>query len=105
MRVTNAVTTAIVAQNYDEALRLRGKSFQESFRTVRTLVRALPHPPTPGQRRMRIAVLNAGGPAPGMNTAVRAAVRFAVDKGHIVLGIRNGFHGLIEDDISNKWIG
>ncbi|MCO5185263.1 MAG: 6-phosphofructokinase [Anaerolineae bacterium] len=100
LRVTNAVTTAIVAQNYDEALRLRGKSFQESFRTVRTLVRALPHPPTPGQRRMRIAVLNAGGPAPGMNTAVRAAVRLAVDKGHIVLGIRNGFHGLIEDDIS-----
>lgn len=42
LRVTNAVTTAIVAQNYDEALRLRGKSFQESFRTVRTLVRALP---------------------------------------------------------------
>lgn len=105
LRVTHAVSAAIAARNYDEALRLRGKSFQESFRTVRTLVRALPHPPTPGQRRLRIAVLNAGGPAPGMNTAVRAAVRLAVDKGHIMLGVRNGFHGLIEDDIAEmEWM-
>ena len=31
--------------------------------------------PQPGQKRLRLAVLNAGAPAPGMNTAVRAAVR------------------------------
>ena len=34
-----------------------------------------------------------------MNTAVRAAVRMAIDKGHKVLGIHRGFEGLIEDDI------
>ncbi|HNB53483.1 MAG TPA: 6-phosphofructokinase, partial [Anaerolineales bacterium] len=34
-----------------------------------------------------------------MNTAVRAAVRIGVDKGHIMLGIRNGFEGFIAGDI------
>jgi 6-phosphofructokinase 1 len=100
LAITQAVGTAMAAKNYSEALRLRGKSFQQSFRTVRTMVRALPHPPTPGQRRMRIAVVNSGGPAPGMNTGVRAAVRLGTDKGHIMLGVKNGFHGLVDGDIT-----
>ncbi len=46
-----------------------------------------------------MAVMHAGGPAPGMNTAVRAAVRLGVDKGHIMLGVQNGFRGLIDGEI------
>jgi 6-phosphofructokinase 1 len=34
-----------------------------------------------------------------MNTAARAAVRLALDRGHVVLGIRNGVEGLLQDDI------
>ena len=97
--ITHAVAEASEAQNFTEAMHLRGKGFRESFDIVRTMVRALPHPPTPGQRRMRIAVLNAGGPAPGMNTAVRTAVRLGTDKGHIMMGVNNGFRGLTEGDI------
>jgi 6-phosphofructokinase 1 len=78
---------------------LRGKGFQEAFRTLRTLVRTRPHPPRPDQQRLRLAVLTAGGPAPGMNTAVRTAVRLGIDKGHIVLGVEQGFQGLIEGHI------
>ena len=78
---------------------LRGRSFRESFRTVRTLVRALPHDPVPGQVRRRIAILHSGGPAPGMNTAVRAAVRLGTDKGHTMLGVSNGFPGLARGEI------
>ncbi|HLF91465.1 MAG TPA: 6-phosphofructokinase [Anaerolineales bacterium] len=96
---THAVNEAIKTQNFDMAMSLRGGSFADSFRIVRTLVRALPHPPKPGQRRLRLAVMHAGGPAPGMNTAVRAAVRIGVDKGHILMGIRNGFEGFIAGDI------
>jgi 6-phosphofructokinase 1 len=96
---TRSVAEASAARDFKRALQLRGSSFNESFDIVRTMVRALPHPPTPGQRRMRIAVMNAGGPAPGMNTAVRTAVRLGTDKGHIMLGVSNGFHGLIEGDI------
>ncbi|GAB4580394.1 MAG: 6-phosphofructokinase [Anaerolineales bacterium] len=96
---TRLVNQAIKSQNFEQAMQLRGGSFSDAFRIVRTLVRALPHPPKPGQRRLRLAVMHGGGPAPGMNTAVRAAVRIGVDKGHIMLGIRNGFEGFIAGDI------
>jgi 6-phosphofructokinase 1 len=43
--------------------------------------------------------MNAGTLAPGMNTAVRAAVRLGIDKGHRVFGAKRGFKGLIENDI------
>jgi 6-phosphofructokinase 1 len=44
-------------------------------------------------------VFNAGAPAPGMNTAARAAVRIGLDRGHIMLGINNGFEGLAEGQV------
>jgi len=54
---------------------------------------------------MRIAVMHAGGPAPGMNTALRAAVRLGVDKGHIMLGVRNGFRGLVDGEVEElSWM-
>ncbi len=96
---TRAVAKSITAHNYDEAMDLRGSSFKEAFRTLRTFVRALPHEPPSGQKPLRLAVINAGGPAPGMNTATRAAVRLGLDKGHIMLGIRNGFRGMIDGEI------
>lgn len=46
-----------------------------------------------------IGVLTSGGDAPGMNAAVRAAVRAATGKGLNVLGIRRGYVGLIEKDV------
>ena len=96
---TQEVPKAIAAGDYERAMALRGSSFNEAFRTFRTLSRALPHTPKPDQRRLRLAILTAGASAPGMNTAVHAAARMAIDQGHIVLGVRNGFQGLIEDQI------
>ncbi len=96
---TQAVAKAIAAQQYDKAMDLRGGSFKEAFRIFRTLVRAFPHQLKEGQRPLRLAVMNAGGPAPGMNTAIRAAVRLGLDKGHTMLGIENGFGGFIAGEI------
>lgn len=60
---------------------LRGGASATSYRAFRTLVRTLPHAADPQQRSLRLAVLNAGGPAAGMNTATRAAaVRLGLDK-------------------------
>ncbi len=95
---TRAVADAIARQDYEAALSARGRSFAASFRVLRTLVRALPHPPEPGKPRRRIAVLHSGAPAPGMNTAVRAAVRLGTDRGHLMYGVQNGFQGLIAGD-------
>jgi 6-phosphofructokinase 1 len=96
---TRAVADAVAAHNYEKAMEMRGGSFKEAFRTMRTLVRALPHPPKPGQRQLRLAVMHAGSPAPGMNTAVRAAVRLGLDNGHTMLGVRNAFKGLVDGEI------
>lgn len=48
----------------------------------------------------RIGVLTSGGDAPGMNAAVRAVVRSAIHMGIECVGIRRGFHGLINGDIT-----
>ncbi len=102
---TQAVAGAIAVRDYETAMELRGKSFKESFQILRTFVRALPHDPPVGQKRLRLAVMNAGGPAPGMNTAVRAAVRLGLDRGHIMIGIRDGFVGLAEGRIEElEWM-
>jgi 6-phosphofructokinase 1 len=63
------------------------------------MVRALPHSRAADQKRFRIGVLNAGAPAPGMNTAAKAAIRLGLDQGHIMLGVRNGFEGLANGDV------
>src|SRR5213078_2514192 len=44
----------------------------------------------------RIAVLTSGGDAPGMNAALRAVVRVGVSSGLEVIGVRQGYTGLIE---------
>ena len=46
----------------------------------------------------RIGVLTSGGDAPGMNAAVRAVVRTAMDCGIECVGIRRGWNGLINSD-------
>lgn len=99
---TRSVPAAIAAGDYGRALALRGRSFGEMERTFQAMARALPGV-TP-QLRRRIAVLHAGGPAPGMNTAVRAAVRLGLYHGHAVSVVRNGFDGLIAGQVEDfQW--
>jgi len=94
------VNDALGAREFDRARELRGASFNDALRTFKTLQRALPHPPAAGQRRLRLGILHAGAAAPGMNAAVRAAVRLATDDGHVALGVRRGFHGLVAADLA-----
>ncbi len=47
----------------------------------------------------RIGVLTSGGDAPGMNAAIRAVTRLALYKGIEVMGIYNGYQGLIDGDV------
>ncbi|HYZ22844.1 MAG TPA: ATP-dependent 6-phosphofructokinase [Rhodopila sp.] len=43
-----------------------------------------------------IAVLTSGGDAPGMNAAIRAVTRSALDQGFVVSGVLQGWQGLVE---------
>jgi hypothetical protein len=43
-----------------------------------------------------IAVLTSGGDAPGMNAAIRAVTRSALDEGMTVFGVLQGWQGLVD---------
>ena len=47
---------------------------------------------------MRIGVLTAGGDCPGLNAVIRAVIRCASADDVDVLGIKNGWRGLVEND-------
>ena len=46
----------------------------------------------------RIGILTSGGDAPGMNAAIRAAVRNCLQRGITPVGIHRGYNGLIQGD-------
>ena len=95
---TRAVAKRIADQDYDGAMKLRGGSFTEMFRIFNRMAEAVPSvaPPT---RPRRLAIVHAGALAPGMNPAVRAAVRLGLDRGHTMLGVHGSFQGLIDGRI------
>lgn len=52
----------------------------------------------------KIGILTSGGDAPGMNAAVRAAVRKGISMGMEVYGIERGYEGLLDGDIKKmEW--
>jgi 6-phosphofructokinase 1 len=46
----------------------------------------------------RIAVLTSGGDSPGMNPAIRSITRTGHNKGLQIIGIRNGYQGLLDNE-------
>lgn len=52
----------------------------------------------------KIAVLTSGGDCPGMNPAIRAVTRAAISKGMKVVGIYDGYQGILERRFKNlEW--
>jgi 6-phosphofructokinase 1 len=101
---TLSIGDVIAGGDSATAMQLRGGSFTRSYELLRTIVRARPRREA-GERQLRLAVLHAGPPAPGMNTAVRVALRVAMDHGHTVLGVRDGFRGLLDPAVDElEWM-
>lgn len=46
-----------------------------------------------------VAIMTSGGDAPGMNAAIRAITKASIYKGYKVIGVNNGFKGLVEADM------
>lgn len=97
---TRSLAGIIQDKDYSTAMEMRGGSFADSYDTFRTMISALPRNPVQDAHQLRFAVMHGGPPAPGMNTAVRAAVRIGIDNGHVMYGVHNGFEGLIENHVS-----
>jgi 6-phosphofructokinase 1 len=92
-------------QQYEEVMEMRGGSFASSYDMMFTLLQAQPAPPPEEYEPLNLAIMHSGGPAPGMNTAVRAAVRWGRNRGHTMRGVYNGFAGLQEGDLKElSWM-
>ncbi|MDB5212296.1 MAG: 6-phosphofructokinase, partial [Myxococcaceae bacterium] len=52
------------------------------------------------QKGDRVAVLTSGGDAPGMNAAIRAAARVGAEIGLDLVGVEDGYAGLIEGRVA-----
>jgi phosphofructokinase-like protein len=49
---------------------------------------------------MNVGILTGGGDCPGLNAVIRAVARRAFDRGHEVTGIRAGWRGLVENELT-----
>lgn len=49
-------------------------------------------------RQKRIGILTGGGDCPGLNAAIRAVTKSAIQRGYEVTGILNGWKGLLDDE-------
>jgi len=47
---------------------------------------------------LKIGILTGGGDCPGLNSVIRAVVRKALLEGYEIVGIKNGWKGLVEND-------
>ncbi|XP_051871985.1 ATP-dependent 6-phosphofructokinase, platelet type isoform X2 [Pristis pectinata] len=103
VQMTMDVQKAMDEGRFDEAVKLRGRSFENNLNTYKSLAhRKIPtHQPTV---QFNVAILNVGAPAAGMNAAVRSAVRTGISEGHRMLAVTDGFDGFMKGNIKEiKW--
>ncbi|XP_067287114.1 phosphofructokinase, liver b [Pseudorasbora parva] len=91
VNMTKEVQKAMNEKRFEEAIQLRGKSFENNWNTYKLLAH---QKPAQSKSNHSMAILNVGAPAAGMNAAVRSAVRVGLAQGHRVYTIHDGFEGL-----------
>lgn len=97
---TRGVKDLIAAGDFEGAQAARGSSFRAMVRINDVLSNPPAELASEGQERgRRVAIMHAGGLAPGMNTAARVAVRLGIAKGWTMLGIEGSWAGLAEDQV------
>uniref|UniRef100_A0A7N8XC39 ATP-dependent 6-phosphofructokinase n=1 Tax=Mastacembelus armatus TaxID=205130 RepID=A0A7N8XC39_9TELE len=96
VQMTQEVQKAMDEKRFEEAVRLRGRSFENNLSTYRLL--------SYRKSSFNVAVLNVGAPAAGMNAAVRSAVRVGITEGHKMFAVSDGFEGFSKGQIKEiKW--
>ncbi|XP_029863359.1 ATP-dependent 6-phosphofructokinase, platelet type isoform X2 [Aquila chrysaetos chrysaetos] len=98
VQMTQEVQKAMDEGRFVEAVRLRGRSFENNLNTYKLLSHKKPDAELP-KTNFNVAVLNVGAPAAGMNAAVRAAVRVGITEGHKMFAVIDGFEGFARGKI------
>ncbi|PVH15797.1 6-phosphofructokinase [Candidozyma duobushaemuli] len=95
VKVTKSVAEAIEKHDFAKAMDLRDSEFVEHLSNFMAINSANHEKPSlPEEKRKRIAVINVGAPAGGMNSAVYAMATYCMSRGHTPYAIHNGFSGL-----------
>uniref|UniRef100_A0A3B4CQN0 ATP-dependent 6-phosphofructokinase n=1 Tax=Pygocentrus nattereri TaxID=42514 RepID=A0A3B4CQN0_PYGNA len=103
VQMTQEVQKAMDEKNFEEAVKLRGRSFENNLNTYKLLSYRKPDSEVP-KSPYNVAVLNVGAPAAGMNAAVRSAVRVGITEGHTMFAVHDGFEGFSKGQITEiKW--
>ncbi|XP_059380275.1 ATP-dependent 6-phosphofructokinase, platelet type isoform X5 [Carassius carassius] len=98
VQMTQEVQKAMDEKRFEEAVRLRGRSFENNLKTYKLLAHRKPESELP-HSNFNVAVLNVGAPAAGMNAAVRSAVRVGISEGHKMFAVSDGFEGFYKGQI------
>ncbi|XP_050798195.1 ATP-dependent 6-phosphofructokinase, platelet type isoform X2 [Gopherus flavomarginatus] len=98
VQMTQEVQKAMDERKFCEAVRLRGRSFENNLNTYKLLSHRKPDTELP-KTNFNVAVLNVGAPAAGMNAAVRSAVRVGITEGHNMFAVIDGFEGFANGQI------
>ncbi|WP_165216297.1 6-phosphofructokinase [Schaalia sp. ZJ1691] len=96
---TRAVKDLIAAGDFAGAQHARGTSFSTMVEINRILSTPPQLSPDPTGKPKRVAILHAGGLAPGMNTATRVAVRLGLARGWTMLGVEGSWSGLQDNRV------
>lgn len=95
VRITQLVAAAIELKDFAKAMLMRDSEFVEHLNNFIAMNSANDEKPSlPVEKRKRIAILNVGAPAGGMNSAVYAMATYCMSRGHKPYAIHNGFAGL-----------
>uniref|UniRef100_A0A668AAH6 ATP-dependent 6-phosphofructokinase n=1 Tax=Myripristis murdjan TaxID=586833 RepID=A0A668AAH6_9TELE len=103
VQMTQEVQKAMDEKKFEEAVRLRGRSFENNLNTYKLLSYRKADSELPNSS-FNVAVMNVGAPAAGMNAAVRSAVRVGISEGHKMFAVSDGFEGFYKGQIKEiKW--
>uniref|UniRef100_UPI00398EA3F4 ATP-dependent 6-phosphofructokinase, platelet type-like isoform X4 n=1 Tax=Pristiophorus japonicus TaxID=55135 RepID=UPI00398EA3F4 len=103
VQMTMEVQKAMDERRFDDAVKLRGRSFENNLNTYKSLSHMKPEGHGPPSN-FTVAIMNVGAPAAGMNAAVRSAVRTGIAEGHRMLAVTDGFDGFMKGQIKEiKW--
>lgn len=95
VRITKSVADAIESKDFEKAMSMRDTDFVEyldNFMATNTANHGTPSLPV--EKRKRIAIINIGAPAGGMNSALYSMATYCMSRGHTPYAIHNGFSGL-----------
>lgn len=102
VKKTHELEKAINSKDFTLAMSLRDPEFAEAYDTFMDSVVSsvgAKYKKASESEKIRVGVLHVGAPAGGMNAATRTITRTCINKGHTVLGISNGFAGLIRGEV------